>query len=303
MEGAPSAQLFRPATLGSSLSPPLHPPHLTHQHVLCSVHLGNTRYSNRWTPDVRGLMPSKFKIGVPLGDPLQCVSPAPPTPWLCPRLKTCLVFVTPWTAAHQASLSFTISWNLLKLMSIELVMPSNRLILCCPFLLRPSSFPAPGSFPMSWLFASGVQSIGASASAPVLPMNIEFISFRMGSLASELCAVGGERWGPGMWRRFMDQAWMGRRSPLPSLHRHVSLRLAECAWSHLRSISDPPNCLHLHRTPGTHLEDKSLLTGLHSGPPSLSRKITRTLLKKKKSQLDHWCLFSCLKPFQGFLLY
>ena len=151
-----------------------------------------------------------------------------------------------------------------------LVMPSNRLILCCPFLLRPSSFPSPGSFPMSWLFASGVQSIGASASAPVLPMNIEFISFRMGWLASELCAVGGERWGPGMWRRFMDQAWMGRRSPLPSLHRHVSLRLAECAWSHLRSISDPPNRLHLHRTPSTHLEDKSLLTGLHSGPPEHS---------------------------------
>ena len=107
MEGAPSAQLFRPATLGSSLSPPLHPPHLSHQHVLCSVHLGNTSYSNRWTPDVRGLMPSKFKIGVPLGDPLQCVSPAPPTPWLCPCLKTCLVFATPWSAAHQASLSFT----------------------------------------------------------------------------------------------------------------------------------------------------------------------------------------------------
>ena len=41
--------------------------------------------------------------------------------------------VTPWTAAHQASLSFTISWSLFKLMPIELVMPSNRLILCGPF--------------------------------------------------------------------------------------------------------------------------------------------------------------------------
>ena len=134
---------------------------------------------------------------------------------------------------------------------------------------------------MSWLFTSGAQSIGASASASVLPMNIEFISFRMGCLASKLCAVGEERWGPGMWGRFMDQAWMGRRSPLPSLHRHVSLRLAECAWRHLRSISDPPTRLHLHWTLSTHLEDKSLLTGLHSGPPSLSRKITRTLFKKK----------------------
>ena len=157
---------------------------------------------------------------------------------------------------------------------------------------------------MSWLFASGAQSIRASASASVLPMNIEFISFRMGWLASKSSVVGEERWGPDMWGRFMDQAWMGHRSPLPSLHRHVSMRLAECAWLHLRSISDPPTRLHLHRTLSTHLEDKSLLTGLHSGPPSLSRTISRMLFKKKKkSQLDHWCLFSCLQPFQGFLLH
>ena len=51
-----------------------------------------------------------------------------------------LLFATPWTAALQASLSFTISWNLLKLMSIESVMPSNHLILCHPFLLLPSIF-------------------------------------------------------------------------------------------------------------------------------------------------------------------
>ena len=48
------------------------------------------------------------------------------------------LFVTPWTAAHQASLSFTISWSLLKLMSIESMMPSNHLILCRPFLFLPS---------------------------------------------------------------------------------------------------------------------------------------------------------------------
>ena len=51
-------------------------------------------------------------------------------------------FVTPWTVAHQASLSFTISWSLLKLMSIESVMPSNHLILCCPLLLLPSILPS-----------------------------------------------------------------------------------------------------------------------------------------------------------------
>ena len=52
------------------------------------------------------------------------------------------LFATPWTAACQASLSITNSWNLLKLTSIELVMPSNHLILCCPLLLLPSIFPS-----------------------------------------------------------------------------------------------------------------------------------------------------------------
>ena len=57
--------------------------------------------------------------------------------------------VTPWTTARQASLSFTISWSLLRLMSIELVMPSNHLIHCHPLLLLPPIFPTSGSFPMS----------------------------------------------------------------------------------------------------------------------------------------------------------
>ena len=83
------------------------------------------------------------------------------------------LFATPWTAAHQASLSFTMSQSLLKLMSIDSVMPSNHLSLCCPLLLLPSIFPASGSLPMSWLFASRGQSIRASASALVLPMNIQ----------------------------------------------------------------------------------------------------------------------------------
>ena len=50
-------------------------------------------------------------------------------------------FATPWNAEHQASLSITDSWSLLKLMSIKSVMPSNHLILCCPLLLLPSIFP------------------------------------------------------------------------------------------------------------------------------------------------------------------
>ena len=52
------------------------------------------------------------------------------------------LFATSWTEAHQAPLSSTISWSFLKLMSIELVMPSNHLILCCPLLLLPSIFPS-----------------------------------------------------------------------------------------------------------------------------------------------------------------
>ena len=76
------------------------------------------------------------------------------------------------TATRQAPLPFTISRSLLRLMSIDLVMRSNHLILCHP-LLQPSIFPSIGSFPMSQLFASGGQSIGASASASVLPMNIQ----------------------------------------------------------------------------------------------------------------------------------
>ena len=89
-------------------------------------------------------------------------------------LRCVWLFVTPWTAAHQASLSFTISQNLLRLVSIELVMPSNHLVLSSvvPFPSCLQSFPASGSFLMSQFFASGGQSIEASALASILPVNI-----------------------------------------------------------------------------------------------------------------------------------
>ena len=82
-------------------------------------------------------------------------------------------FVTPWTAACQAFLSVTNSWCLLKLMSIQSVMPSNHLILCRPFSSCLQSFPASESFLMSYFFESGGQSIGVSASASVLLKNIQ----------------------------------------------------------------------------------------------------------------------------------
>ena len=82
------------------------------------------------------------------------------------------LFATPWTAACQSSLSITNSHSLPKFMLIESVMPSSHLIFCCPLLLPPSVFPSIRIFIlMSQPFASGGQSIGASASA--LPMNIQ----------------------------------------------------------------------------------------------------------------------------------
>ena len=90
------------------------------------------------------------------------------------------LFVTPQTAACQASLSITNSRRLLKLMSIELVMPSNHSYSVVPFSSHLQSCPASGSFQMSQFFASGGQSIGVSALASVLPMKYsELISFRI----------------------------------------------------------------------------------------------------------------------------
>ena len=82
-------------------------------------------------------------------------------------------FATPWTAAPQASLSITNSWSLLKIMSIELVMPSNHLTLCRPLSPCLQSSPALGSFQISQFFVSGGHSIGVSGSASVPPMNIQ----------------------------------------------------------------------------------------------------------------------------------
>ena len=83
------------------------------------------------------------------------------------------LFTTPWTSVCQASLSITNSWGLLKLMSIEWVLPSNYLVLCHPILLLPSVFPSITVFSTESVLRSGGQSIGASASTSVLPINIQ----------------------------------------------------------------------------------------------------------------------------------
>ena len=82
------------------------------------------------------------------------------------------LFETPWISAHQASLSITNSWSLLKLMSIESVIPSNHFIPCYPLFLLPSIFPSIRVFSNKF-FTLGGQSIGVSTSASVLPMNIQ----------------------------------------------------------------------------------------------------------------------------------
>ena len=87
--------------------------------------------------------------------------------------QSCPTLCNPLTAAHQASLSITNSQSLLKLMSIKSVMPSNHLILCRPLLLPPSIFPSIRIFSNESFLTSGGQNIGVSASASVLPMNIQ----------------------------------------------------------------------------------------------------------------------------------
>ena len=103
------------------------------------------------------------------------------------------LFATPWTAAHQASLSFSISHSLLKLMSIELVMPSNHLFLYCPLLLLPSIFSSISVFssesvlcirwPKYWSFSLSLRSFSLRSFSPsneyswLISFRIECVSY------------------------------------------------------------------------------------------------------------------------------
>ena len=117
--------------------------------------------------------------------------------------------MTPWTAARQGSLSFTISWSFLKLMSIEAVTPSNHLLLCAPLLFLPSIFPSIRVFsneldlhirwPKYWSFSFGISPSNEYSG---------LVSFRMDWL--DLLAVQGT---------------------LKSLHRHHSTNASILQWS------------------------------------------------------------------------
>ena len=90
------------------------------------------------------------------------------------QLLSCVwLFMTAWTAAHQASLSFTISWSLPKWSPLSWWCHPTISSSVVPFSSCLQFFPTSVSFPMSWLFSSGGQCIGASASVSVLPMNIQ----------------------------------------------------------------------------------------------------------------------------------
>ena len=109
---------------------------------------------------------------------VMCPHHSGPMPSLCvlavvQSISPVQLSATPWTAAHQALLSSTVSWSLLKLMSIDSWCYLTLSFSVAPFSFCLQSFPASGSFPMSWLFTSGGQSIGVSASASVLPMSTQ----------------------------------------------------------------------------------------------------------------------------------
>ena len=92
--------------------------------------------------------------------------------YVCIQSLSCVqILASPWTVAHQAS--FTVSERLVKLMSIELVMPFNHLILCHPLLLLPSIFPSIRVFSSELVLCIRWSSIRALALASVLPMNIQ----------------------------------------------------------------------------------------------------------------------------------
>ena len=83
------------------------------------------------------------------------------------------LFATPWSEACQASLSFTISQSLFKLMSLKLMRPSNHLVLCCPLLLPPSIFPQIRVFSNESVLRIRWPKYWSFSSASVLPMNIQ----------------------------------------------------------------------------------------------------------------------------------
>ena len=133
-----------------------------------------------WWPVLLGLYLCPVPPQHPTSHPIPWYSKADPRPQVSSSVDIVVqslgpvqLFLTPWSTARQASLSFTISWSLLKLMSTKLVMPSNHLILCHPLLLLPSVFSSVRVFSNELAVRTSGQIIGASALASVFPVNIQ----------------------------------------------------------------------------------------------------------------------------------
>ena len=146
--------------------------------------------------------------------------------------QSCL-FATPWTAVHQGSLFIANSWSLLKLMSVESLMPSNHLILCCPLLLPPSAFPCIRVFSNeSALHIRWPEYWSASASSEYSGL----ISFRMDRL--DLLAVQGTLKSLLQLCNSMNQLYMcphpheaPSQHPLPPLQVSESTRLGSLCYA------------------------------------------------------------------------
>ena len=91
----------------------------------------------------------------------------------CAVAKPCPILYYPMDCSRSGFSVLHYLWSVLKLISIELMMPSNHLILCHPLLLLPSIFPSNRIFSSGWPFTSGIQSVRALALASVLPVNIQ----------------------------------------------------------------------------------------------------------------------------------
>ena len=134
------------------------------------------------------------------------------------------LFATQWIAPCQASLFFTISWSWLELVSIESMIPCKHLILYSPLLLLPSIFPSTRVFPMSQFFTSGGQSIGASASASILPINSKgWFPLGLTSLISLLSKGLSRVFSSTTVRKYQ---FLGTQPPLWS-NSHICTRLME----------------------------------------------------------------------------
>ena len=137
----------------------------THQLLLPQSQPAGMLWSRHKLPHLLGQAPSSTKPSSSFSTNAQRIC--------CSSLSCAQLFATSWTAAHQASLSITNSWSLLRLMAMESVMLSNHLIFSCPLLLLPSALCSIKVFTMGQFFTSGSQNAVISASESVLPMNIQ----------------------------------------------------------------------------------------------------------------------------------